>query len=139
MFSQSELSAYLDEALPAEAMAAIEAALRSDPQLTAQLVEIISQRDAGQHSLGDIWRRHRLSCPTREQLGSFVLGILSDEESAFIKFHVETTGCRYCRANLDDLMNQKTAAADRAANAGDTARRRKYFQSSAGHLRSTKR
>ena len=96
-------------------MAAIEAALRNDPQLTAQLVEIIRQRDAGQHSLGDIWRRHRLSCPTREQLGSYVLGILSDEESAFIKFHVETTGCRFCRANLDDLKNQQAAAADRAA------------------------
>ena len=76
MFSQSELSAYLDEALPAEAMAAIEAALRNDPQLTAQLVEIIAQRDAGQHSLGDIWRRNRLSCPSREQLGSYLLGIL---------------------------------------------------------------
>ncbi len=139
MFSQSELSAYLDEALPAEAMAAIESALRGDPQLTAQLVEIIAQRDAGQHSLGDIWRRNRLSCPTREQLGSFVLGILSDEESKFISFHIETTGCRYCRANLEDLRNQQTAAADRGAAEGTSSRRRKYFQSSAGHLRRSQR
>jgi hypothetical protein len=139
MFSHSELSAYLDEALPAEAMAAIEAALRSDPQLTARLAEIISQRDAGQHSLGDIWRRNRLSCPTREQLGSFVLGILSDEESKFISFHIETTGCRYCRANLEDLKNQQAASTDRGIADRSSGRRRKYFESSAGHLRRTKR
>ncbi len=65
MISTAELAGYLDEALPAEAMAAIEAALRGDPQLTARLVEIIAARDAGQHSLGDIWRRNRLSCPAR--------------------------------------------------------------------------
>lgn len=138
MFSPAELAAYLDEALPAEAMAAVESAVRGDPQLTAQLVEIISQRDAGQHSLGEIWRRHRLSCPTREQLGSFELGISSDEEAAFITFHVETTGCRYCRANLDDLKHQQAAAADRGVAEGATSRRRKYFQSSAGHLRKAK-
>lgn len=138
MFSQSELTAYLDEELPAEAMAAIETALRGDAKLTAQLVEIIAQRDAGQHSLGDIWRRHRLSCPTREQLGSYVLGVLGDEESKFILFHIETTGCRYCRANLDDLRNQQAAAADRAKSDHAATRRRKYFQSSAGHLRKAK-
>ena len=139
MFTQSELSAYRDEALPTETMAAVEAALRGDPKLMAQLAEIISQRDAGQHSLGDIWRRNRLSCPTREQLGSHVLGILSEEESAFIAFHIETVGCRYCRANLDDLKLQQAASVDKADADRAATRRRKYFQSSAGHLRGAKR
>ncbi len=139
MVSQSDLAAYLDEALPAETMAAVEDALRGDPQLMAQLAEIISRRDAGMHSLGDIWRRHRLSCPTREQLGSHLLGILSDEESAYIRFHLDTIGCRYCQANFDDLKAQHADTSAKATAEKTSARRRKYFQSSAGHLRSAKR
>jgi hypothetical protein len=134
MFSSADLAAYLDESLPAESMAAIEDALRSDAKLTAQLAEIIAGRDAGQHSLGDVWRRNRLSCPSREKLGSSLLGVLSDEEAAYIKFHIETIGCRYCAANLADLKQQQAEA-----DAHRTSRRRKYFQSSAGHLRAVKK
>jgi hypothetical protein len=139
MYSQADLIAYLDEALPTETMAAIEDAVRADSKLIVQLKDIIAHRDSGLHSLGEIWRRHRLSCLVREQLGSYLLGILSDDEAGYIKFHVETIGCRYCRANLDDLQAQQAAAADRA-NAGRTSKRRKkYFDSSAGQLHAAKR
>jgi anti-sigma factor RsiW len=68
--SEAELEAYLDEALPAEAMAEIERALRKDAKLTQRLAAINGRRDAGVHTVGEIWRRLRLSCPTRDQLGS---------------------------------------------------------------------
>jgi hypothetical protein len=48
--------------------------------LLRTLEAINGRRDAGVHSLGEIWRRNRVSCPTRQQLGSFLLGILSDEQ-----------------------------------------------------------
>ncbi len=129
-FSQTDLEAYLDEALPTEAMAAIERALRDDAKLVRELAAINARRDAGMHSLGEIWRRHRLSCPAREQLGNYLLGVLEDDAAGFIRFHLEVSGCRTCRANLDDLKYSQTvepAAVD--------SRRKKYFQSSAGHLR----
>ncbi len=129
--SQSELEAYLDEALPVDAMAAIEQALRADAKLAGQLTTINARRDAGMHSLGEIWRRHRLSCPTREQLGSYLLGVLEESVFGFVKFHLEVSGCRTCLANLEDLKTRQTdepTAVD--------SRRKKYFQSSAGHLRS---
>jgi hypothetical protein len=135
--SKTDLAAYLDEALPAETMAAIEDALRQDPQLATQLAEIIQRRDAGVHSLGEIWRRNRLSCPSREQLGSHLLGVLNDDEADYIVFHIDTIGCRYCQANLDDLKQQHAAAAEQADRS--TKRRRKYFQSSAGYLKAAKR
>ncbi|HZZ26738.1 MAG TPA: hypothetical protein VFE46_01925 [Pirellulales bacterium] len=138
MYSQADLIAYLDEALPAETMAAIEDALRSDSRLMTQLTEIIGRRDSGVHSLGEIWRRYRLSCPSREQLGSHLLGILSEQETAYIGFHIEMIGCRCCQANLDDLKMQQASAADRAASDRTSQRRKKYFQSSAGHLRTAK-
>jgi hypothetical protein len=130
MICQADLAAYLDEALPAETMAAVEDALRRDEKLAAQLAELIVRRDNGVHSVGEIWRRHRLSCPTREQLGSHLLGALPDGHSTYIQFHIETIGCRFCQANLDDLKSQQAEAAERVSQ-----RRRKYFQSSAGHLK----
>ncbi|HTQ40266.1 MAG TPA: hypothetical protein VMJ32_14670 [Pirellulales bacterium] len=138
MFTPADLIAYLDEALPVESMAAIEEALRHDPKLTQQLTEMVARRDSGVHSLGEIWRRYRLSCPSREQLGSQLLGILLEEESGFINFHIETVGCRYCQANLGDLKLQQSAAADHAAVDRANSRRKKYFQSSAGHLHAAK-
>jgi len=127
---QSDLDAYLDEALPPEEMARIEQALRADKELARTLAGVVARRDAGVHSLGAVWRRHRLSCPTRDQLGSYLLDALDEEESAYIDFHVEQVGCRLCRANLLDLENRR-----READTTTQARRRRYFQSSAGHLR----
>ena len=59
---QADLEAYLDEALPPEEMARIEQALRDRPELRERLAAINARRDTGVHSLGAIWRRHRLSC-----------------------------------------------------------------------------
>jgi hypothetical protein len=128
--TQSDLEAYLDEALPVETMAKIERALRGDAKLAERLAAINGRRDAGLHTVGEIWRRHRLSCPTREQLGSYLLGVLEDDVVGHIRFHLDVSGCRACQANLDDLKNRQI---DEPA-AVDT-RRKKYFQSSAGHLR----
>jgi len=129
-FSNSELEAFLEESLPVERMAAIEEALRHSDALQKQVAAINGRRDAGVHSLGDVWRRHRLSCPTREQLGSFLLGVLASDAAEYVKFHIDKIECRYCAASIDDLKSQQSAAA------GDiTRRRQKYFQSSVGHLR----
>ena len=128
-FNDTELEAYLDESLPAEAMSAIENALRQAPELGRRLGAINARRDAGIHSLGDIWRRHRLTCPTRAELGSYLLGVLPDGQAKYIAFHLEEVGCRRCQANRADLEETQSGAAE----AGNQ-RRRKYFQSSAGYL-----
>jgi hypothetical protein len=132
-FRQADLEAYLDEALPPEDMTRIEKALRADRDLARRLAEINAQRSAGLHSLGEIWRRHRLTCPPRPQLGSFLLGVLPDDQSRYVTFHLEVVGCRYCQANLADLQSQQAEAREVAET-----RRRKYFQSSVGHLRREK-
>jgi len=128
-FTSTELLGFLDEALSPADMAHIEQALRADPALLQQLAAVNGQRDAGIHSVGEIWRRHRLTCPTREQLGSFLLDVLDDGQARYIRLHLNAVECRYCRANVDDLKRQKSEQA-----AAADGRRRKYFQSSAGHL-----
>lgn len=129
-FSHSELEAYLDEALPVERMAEVEEALRCDEGLRERLKATIGRRDAGVHTLGGIWRRHRLSCPARIDLGSYLLGALTADHEDYVRFHLEVLGCRVCRASVVDLESAHEAA-DVAATQG---RRKKYFQSSVGHL-----
>jgi hypothetical protein len=130
MFSLAELESYLDESLPPEEMAKIEKSAREDPALVRQLASIHARRDAGVHTLGEIWRERRLGCPTRDELGRCLAGTLPKEHAQFVVFHVEVIGCRYCQANLADLRTQQTGA---EPNAGP--RRRKFFQSSVGYLK----
>ena len=78
-YSDDDLLAYLDEMLPADRMTAVEADLRADEALRLRVAAVARRRDQGVHSVGEIWRRLRLSCPTRNQLGSFLLGTLEPD------------------------------------------------------------
>ncbi len=91
----AELEAYLDEALDAERMAEIERALRGRPELLQRLSQINARRDCGVHTVGEIWRRHHIGVPTREELGSYLLGVLPKDHAAYIRFRVATLKCRY--------------------------------------------
>ncbi len=129
MLSEAELEAFLDEALPADEMARIELLLREQPALVEKLAQIHARRDSGMHSVSDIWRRHRISCPSRETWGSFLLGAVDPDMAAAMRMHLEVGGCRYCQANLADLQSQQTEAPPAAAD-----RRRRYFDSTTGYL-----
>lgn len=131
-YTDQQLQAFLDEALPAETMAQIEVEMRTEPQLMTRLMTILGQREAGVHGLGEIWRRHRLSCPTRQQLGGYLLGAVDEGLQQYIQFHLENVACRLCQANLQDLKSEAEQQQQTASAA--QSRRRKYFQSSAGYL-----
>src|SRR6266851_1820144 len=128
------LHAYLDDSLPESDTAKIEHALRTSESLRQQLKTAMLERDRGDHTVGAIWRRERLSCPTREQLGSHLLQALDTEQSEYIAFHLETVGCPFCKANLADLKAQQEEAA-----AQTKSRRSKIFKSSAGLLSGKRR
>jgi hypothetical protein len=127
-FTDAELAAFLDEALPASRCAELEHQLRSDTPLRNRLLEVRGRESAGLHTIGAIWRRARLSCPSRSDLGQFVLGTLDQEPHRYIQFHLEEIGCRYCQANLADLQ------ASSRENDEPQKRRQRYFQTSAGYL-----
>ncbi|MCH5377044.1 MAG: hypothetical protein JJ992_24030 [Planctomycetes bacterium] len=129
-FTQTELEAYLDETLDVERMVQIEQVLRDEPRLLEHLARINARRDTGMHSIADIWRRHQIGVPSRDELGSFLLGVLSKEHADYIRFRVETLKCRFTIANLRDLQDQQQQSEGQM-----TARRRKYFQSSVGRLK----
>jgi hypothetical protein len=121
------LRLYLSDALGAEGMARVERALRDSAELRERLELVRNDRaDDGLHSLGAIWSRARLSCPTREQLGSYLLEALDPEAAQYIRFHVETIGCVYCGANLADLRSQ----IQRASTPSQQGRSRRIYDSS---------
>jgi hypothetical protein len=131
-FSREQLDAYLDDALSDVEAARIEQALRADKTLRDQLTALLKLRDRGDHSLGAVWRRQRLSCPNRERLGSYRLGALSEGETDYIDFHLKVVACGYCLANLDDILTEMEEDPPMAEE-----RRRRFFESSAGYLRSS--
>ncbi len=125
MLDDDTIRAYLAETLSPIEMARVEKALRDSAELRQRLEHVRAERaDPALHSLGAIWRRARLTCVTREQLGSYLLEVLEPDQAAYIKFHVEVVDCPFCRANLHDL-----AAKSQPTTSADTARRRRIFDS----------
>jgi hypothetical protein len=101
------LRGYLADALAPELMARVEKSLRESSELRAQLEDIRQNRgDAGLHTLGAIWRRGRLSCPTRQQWGSYLLEALEPAYAEYLTFHLDVVGCPFCQANLSDLKGK---------------------------------
>ena len=101
------LRAYMCDALPDDELVAVERSLRESADLRALLKEVIDQEDRGEHTAGAIWRRERISCPSRDQIGGFLLGAGDTELLEYIRFHIEEIGCPYCQANLEDLRSRK--------------------------------
>src|SRR3954465_12723519 len=119
------LHGYLDDALSDAETAQGAQALRESEPLRQALRAVIQERDRGEHSVGAIWRRQRLSCPTREQIGSFLLGVLEPDHHAYIDFHLKTIGCPFCLANHADLKAQQQSATPQVRE-----RRQRFFESS---------
>lgn len=126
--SREQLHAYLDDSLSDSETARIEKALRESEEMRARLRIVREEQDRGEHSLGAIWRRERLSCPTREELNGYLHEIHEADFQAYIEFHLRTIACPTCQANLDDLKEKQ------AETGATRRRRRKIFDSSAGLL-----
>ena len=124
------LDGYLDDSLGETDTALVERSLRGSAALRQELRGLMIERDRGEHSVGAIWRRERVSCPPRAQLGAYLLQALDDNRQDYVEFHLQTIGCAFCQANLADL---RTLQKDAEPETG--VRRRRFFESSAGLLR----
>ena len=129
MFSDAELIAFLDESLSPERPSEIEKALPEDQYLKQRLIEQRGLQAAGIHTLGNIWQRSKASCPSRDELHSFIKDELELERTEYIRFHLNQIGCRYCQANCADLLTGGQPEEQKRS------RQRRFFQTSAGYLR----
>jgi len=127
--THEQLHAYLDDALTESEMARVEQALRESDVLRRSLRQAMQERDRGEHSLGAVWRRERLTCPTREELTSYLFQVLEPARHDYIDFHLQSVGCPFCTANLADLHARQKETEGQAKE-----RRKRFFASSAGYL-----
>lgn len=128
-----EIVGYLQEALPAERMAQIEEHLRVSSEWRRALEEMKDEVDLGEHSVATIWRRHRLTCPTREKLGVYLLGGLVADEEDYVRFHLDVIQCRWCQANLEDVRHSAEQVSEHSPKKS-SKRHRKIFESSVAYL-----
>ena len=134
---ESVLRDYLADALSPEDSARVEKALRDSAELRARLEDVRHDRqDTQLHTLGAIWHRARLTCPGRQQLGSFLLDALDPELAGYIQFHIDVVECPFCQANLEDLKAQSQAP---TAAKASKSRQHRILQSSQHLLGEEKR
>ncbi len=129
-FTDADLESYLDETLHPDLAADLELSMKEDKDLLGRLSYINGRRDAGIHTLGEIWRRNQLGVPTREQVVDYIAEKLPAEHEKYIDFRIKILKCRYTIAHVNDLQNQTGSKEDASED-----RRKKYFDSSAGLLR----
>ena len=132
-FTREQLFAYLDDELDDSVTSLIEKKLRDSSEFRKHLERLRESRDRGEHSVGAVWRRERLSCLTREQLTGFLHGVLDANQAEYIEFHLKTIGCSSCGANLEDLKDKQSDSST------SSKRRKKYFETSAGLLNDSKK
>ena len=130
IFPDAELEAYLEETLDPDRSSEIEEALQADEELLKRLTDINERRNAGVHTLGEIWRRNQIGVPTPELLGNYLLGITTAEESDYIDFRMTKLKCPFTLAMYDDLVRQQNESEQQS-----TGRRQKFFQSSVNQLK----
>ena len=124
-WSEDELLGYLNNQLPAKLQTKLEADLRTSPDLRRRIEQLNVEHEI--HSVGEIWRRHRLSCPSREELQQHLKDDLNNEHSRYVNFHLNIVRCEICQANFADLQTMSESQAD-------SKRRHQIFESSAGFL-----
>lgn len=132
-FPDAELEAFLDETLDSQRATEIEEVLKSDNELLERLTRINGRRNAGVHTLGEIWRRNQIGVPSVEMMGNYLLGVTSAEESDYIEFRIDKLKCPFTLAMHDDLVRQRNENAEQS-----TSRREKFFKSSANLLKRPK-
>ena len=127
-FSRELINAYLEDALSETETIRFEKVLLANEEAQKWLRIVREERDRGEHSFGSIWRRERLSCPSREELNGYLHEILEEDAQAYIEFHLTIVACPTCIANRDDLREKQSEKQE------DTQRRRMFLDSSAAML-----
>ena len=100
--------------------------MREDKELLERLSQINKRREAGMHTLGEVWRRNQLCVPSVEQMGNFLLGVLQPEEADYIRFRIEDLKCPFTIALKADLESRKEDSVKTESN----ERRSKFYNSS---------
>jgi hypothetical protein len=75
-------------------------------RIEASRIPIGPSSEDFENLMTDVWKLQRFSCPKRSTIGAYLLGTLDSKWRQYVDFHINTIGCRFCMANLQDLQDQ---------------------------------
>lgn len=130
MLDDQRLLAYIRDELPAEQLREIEELLRTNAESRDQLGRLLEGTQGDQHAPGTVWRQSRLTCPSREEWGSYLLGVLDPHFAAYYRFHLDRVECPFCLANVADLRELLQSPLEQIRD-----RQERIFRSSLGALK----
>jgi RNA polymerase sigma factor (sigma-70 family) len=74
----------------------------------------LEESEAAGAMLTEVWERQRLTCPKRSTIGRYLLGTLDEPWQGYVGFHLDRLGCRFCRANAEDIQRTQDEQPRRA-------------------------
>lgn len=94
MLDDQRLLAYIRDELPAEQLREMEL-LRTNAESRSFWGRLLEGTQGDQHAPGTVWRQSRLTCPSREEWGSYLLGVLDPHFAAYYRFHLDRVECPF--------------------------------------------
>jgi RNA polymerase sigma-70 factor (ECF subfamily) len=105
--------------------------LAANHPLMREPMNLSEAEDDSTELIATTWSENLLSCLKRSTLGAYALEALDSDWADYVAFHLDTVGCEFCAANLEDLKGGAEAIPPQA--------RERIFASSVGFLRKLKK
>lgn len=110
-YSREYIHAYIDGALSPEETEAFALKAQRDSELRGQIRTVQSEFDYHNHTVGSLWRRNQLTCPSDQDIVDYQRGelaIINPEIADYVQFHLKSIRCIYCISSAAERKQPST-------------------------------
>lgn len=95
---------------------------------SADALEDLTWGDDVEGLIRRVWEENGLTTFSRTTLGEYALGVLDEDEAAWVRFRLEILRCECCNAHLEALIHREEEGLSRKAQDSIYASTRGYFK-----------
>ena len=99
VYSREYIHAYIDGALSPEEADAFTSMAYGDSELRGKIRTVQTEFDYHNHTVGSLWRRNQLTCPSDQEIVDYQRGelaIINPKIVDYVQFHLNSIRCIYC-------------------------------------------
>ena len=99
VYSREYIHAYIDGALSPEEADAFTSMAYGDSELRGKIRTVQAEFDYHNHTVGSLWRRNQLTCPSDQEIVDYQRGelaIIYPKIADHLQFHLTSIRCIYC-------------------------------------------
>ena len=99
VYSREYIHAYIDGALSPEEADAFTSMAYGDSELRGKIRTVQTEFDYHNHTVGSLWRRNQLTCPSDQEIVDYQRGelaIIYPKIADHLQFHLNSIRCIYC-------------------------------------------